>query len=506
MVYSDLSPPPPPPPLPGSMPSSLYHPIPAQDDLQERQRMPSYDSSLESSTSPYSMCTETSSGSSYLIRPQLHSQASSLSSVSLDPCSQRRYTYDNTTTESGSANGMRSPPPPYHPEARIHTQDLRVSPNPPLSIEEATPYQYSTDSKSPYGLTFYEPEEQKRSPAESQDLLAALAEKETQFQARERELEQLQRELEEARSRNETILSERVGEAEVYMTSIRELEELLGRKNMEVEGVRQELEQHHEEIQALNASRGHVNPDELYKMDNNPHGICLIINNHKFYHPTDPEKAHPDRGGAEIDQFNLAQTFRYLRYKVEVQENLTSDQMTDTVLRMSQRDHSQYDSFICCVLTHGEKELVHGSDSNAVNLADLTGVMKFCTSLRGKPKMFFVQACRGDAEDKGVPLERDSGGVQSVIPQEADFLYGYATPPGSAAYRSRRHGSWYISELCKVFTDNAYHGNLSSMMKKVNNNVSRAFTKEGLKQCAEYVDRLRQEVHFFHFIKNKPKH
>ena len=129
--------------------------------------------------------------------------------------------------------------------------------------------------------------------------------------------------------------------------------------------------------------------------------------------------------------------------------------------------------------------------------------------------MFFIQACRGDREDEGHKLaeedvtQRDSGGKQPpsahTIPQEADFFFGYATPLGNAAYRSRRHGSWYISELCKVLTKLAYTSNLSNMMRKVNDNVCKAFTKEGYKQTAEFVDRLRKEVHFFHFSKVQQK-
>ncbi len=381
---------------------------------------------------------------------------------------------------------------------------------PHISLEESSPYELSAIAGNPHGLTFpKETEERQRTSYEAQQLLDQLASKEAQFMNKEQEIQQLARELDDARRRNEGLIAERVGEAEVYLTSIRELEELLLRKNSEVESLRVELERFHEEAQALHASRGHINPDELYQMNKNPHGICLIINNSEFHHPTDPSKAHPNRGGSEIDQFNLTQTFRYLRYKVEVRQNLTSDQMTDTMMQLSQQDHSNYDSFVCCILTHGEAEVVHGSDSTPVPIRDLTGLMKYCTTLAGKPKMFFIQACRGEDEDKGVQLEdfqKDSGGTKAVIPQGADFFFGYATPPDFAAYRSRRHGSWYISELCKVFTDNAYHGNLSSMMKKVNNNVTKAFTKEGRKQCPEVVDRLRNEVHFFHLIKNKPRH
>lgn len=40
--------------------------------------------------------------------------------------------------------------------------------------------------------------------------------------------------------------------------------------------------------------------------------------------------------------------------------------------------------------------------------------------------------------------------VKEMIPNEADFLLGYATVPGYVSFRSRNHGSWYIRKLCEL--------------------------------------------------------
>ena len=341
--------------------------------------------------------------------------------------------------------------------------------------------------------------------AETNELLQELGLKQGELTQKEGEISKLKSELSEAHQRTEGILQERVGEVEVYTQSIRNLEDILKVKNEEVQSLIMDLRALHGRMETIQATNNAFDPEDLYPMTNSPHGLCIIINNHQFFHHTEPEKAHTERGGAKIDEYNLTQTFRYLRYKVELHENLTSQRMKDLMMITAQRDHSEYDSFICCILTHGETNLVHGADSEAVNLLDLAGVMKMCGTLRGKPKLFFIQACRGDSEDEGFEysdIQHDAPNLGTPsIPQEADFFFGYATPQGNAAYRSRRHGSWYISELCKVLTKQAYTHNLSSMMKKVNFQVSKAFTKEGHKQAPEFVDRLRKEVHFFHFSK-----
>ena len=340
-----------------------------------------------------------------------------------------------------------------------------------------------------------------------QQFLQDLAMKQEELDRKEEEIARLKQELDRAES------SEK-GEAEKFELNIRELKEMLRIKAEEVAGLTYEVQHFHTQMESMQAAIP-FNEKDFYRMDRNPHGICIIINNHKFYHPTDPSKARTNRGGAEVDQKNLRLTFQYLRYNVEIYENLTHTQMMDVMLSMAHRDHAEYDSFVCCILTHGEENLVYGADTIPVSLLDLTGVMKMCKTLINKPKMFFIQCARGDHEAVGHCLDVEEADQHfkhklpiastHTIPQEADFFFGYATPLGNAAYRSRRHGSWYISELCKMLTTLAYTSNLSNMMRRVNDNVCKAFTKDGHKQTAEFVDRLRKGVHFFHFSKVQQK-
>ena len=269
--------------------------------------------------------------------------------------------------------------------------------------------------------------------------------------------------------------------------AIVQLQDDLKLRNSELNKLRQEMRDLYTAI--TSGGKG----EEYYAMPNTPHGICLIINNHKF-HQVDPRyKALSDRGGAHVDQRNLVLTFEFLHYKVEVHENCTSIEMVELMKEMSCRDHSQYDSFVCCINTHGEEGKVFGADSLPVDLRDMTGLVEgtFCRTLIDKPKLFFVQAGREEAEDPGIKVLSDGNGS---LP---DFFFGYATHLGGSAYRSRRHGSWYISELCQVFSQDFQVLGLRSMMEKVNRKVLEASTKEGYRQCPEVVDQLRKEVHFF---------
>ena len=53
------------------------------------------------------------------------------------------------------------------------------------------------------------------------------------------------------------------------------------------------------------------------------------------------------------------------------------------------------------------------------------------------------------------PAPVDEGSNAVTLPNEADFLLGYATMPGYVSYRSRSSGSWYISKLAEVLQKHA---------------------------------------------------
>ena len=133
--------------------------------------------------------------------------------------------------------------------------------------------------------------------------------------------------------------------------------------------------------------------------------------------------------------------------------------LCQTLSDISRCDHSNYDSFVCCILSHGFQDKIIGADSNPVKINDLATLFKgnFCRSLINKPKLFIFQACRGRIRDSGIAVETDDPEddaediIRHSLPSDSDFLYGYATPPGCVSWRNHKYGSWYISSLCRVF-------------------------------------------------------
>lgn len=147
---------------------------------------------------------------------------------------------------------------------------------------------------------------------------------------------------------------------------------------------------------------------------------------------------------------------------MEEYRDLTAEEIRKTVNIFRSEDHEDKDCFVCCILSHGKKGIIYGVDGQEVPIRELTAsfTAQNCISLAGKPKVFFIQACQGDAFHKGVTIETDSGEQDfsveqdarfqlDCIPAEADFLLGMATLQDYVSYRSPREGTWYIQALCQ---------------------------------------------------------
>ncbi|KAF4080072.1 hypothetical protein AMELA_G00166170 [Ameiurus melas] len=171
-----------------------------------------------------------------------------------------------------------------------------------------------------------------------------------------------------------------------------------------------------------------------------------------------------------------------MHFIVEERRNLSRSDMQNTAKEFAAKDHSRMDIFVCCILSHGEKGAVFGIDGESVAIRDLTLPFAECSTLTGKPKLFFIQACQGNDLQKGVlmkdgfkgELEDDAKKADlSSVPIEADFLIGMATVESYKSFRHIREGSIYIQELCKHLKDCCpKKEDLLSILTKVNRSVS----------------------------------
>lgn len=104
-------------------------------------------------------------------------------------------------------------------------------------------------------------------------------------------------------------------------------------------------------------------------------------------------------------------------------------------------NHADSDCFVIVAMTHGNSTHLHATDDKfrQEKIWD-PFIGKSCKALIGKPKLFFIQACRGNYHSPGV--EYTSPATDSIpkekswiIPDSADHLIMYASPEKCVSYR-----------------------------------------------------------------------
>ena len=255
-----------------------------------------------------------------------------------------------------------------------------------------------------------------------------------------------------------------------------------------------------------------------------PRGMTLIINIRSF---NDEVGEQSTRLGSEKDVDLLKALFGDLGFMVQTKENLTKDELMNELRDVVRQDHSSYDCFVLCLMSHGKSGGVMCSDKVTISIEDLQRMFRECPTLIGKPKLFFIQACRGDEEDEGkyavtdndISADKqvneakkaispeDSVNQQATkIPTNSDFLFAFSTVDRFVSYRNVCKGSYYVRCLVEVFRERVADDHLLEMLTLVNQKVSevaverKSSENEGgrkiCKQSPEFRNTLRKKLRF----------
>ncbi|XP_037370881.1 caspase-2 isoform X2 [Talpa occidentalis] len=255
-----------------------------------------------------------------------------------------------------------------------------------------------------------------------------------------------------------------------------------------------------------------------YRLQSRPRGLALVLSNVHFTGEKDLEF----RSGGDVDHSMLVTLFKLLGYSVHVLLDQTAQEMQEKLQDFAQLPaHRATDSCIVALLSHGVEGGVYGVDGKLLQLQEVFRLFDNanCPSLQNKPKMFFIQACRGDETDRGVDQqdgkqharspeceESDAGRevlLKVRLPTRSDMICGYACLRGTAAMRNTKRGSWYIEALTQVFSERAGDTHVADMLVKVNALIKE---REGYapgtefhrcKEMSEYCSTLCQHLYLF---------
>ncbi|XP_067238189.1 caspase-6-like [Chanodichthys erythropterus] len=234
------------------------------------------------------------------------------------------------------------------------------------------------------------------------------------------------------------------------------------------------------ETDSLNQSVFSLDPNEEYKMNHKKRGMALIFNHENFYWHL---RLH-SRSGTNADRDNLVRRFKELDFEVKAYDDYKRDQVLGEIKEAAAANHVDADCFVCIFLSHGENGHIYAYDEK-IEIQEVTDLFKgdMCRSLVGKPKVFILQACRGDKHDDPViPMDVvDSQAVNEVVvdagvlytlPAGADFLMCYSVAEGYYSHRETVNGSWYIQDLCDILRRYGSSLEFTEILTLVNRKVS----------------------------------
>ncbi|XP_015190532.1 PREDICTED: caspase-like [Polistes dominula] len=225
---------------------------------------------------------------------------------------------------------------------------------------------------------------------------------------------------------------------------------------------------------AMKPLNNEIEVTQMYPMRGKKRNLAFIFCHEKFYRNKEKKRI-----GVVADCNNLIPLLQTFNFAVKIYKDQTRDKILDILSKVAQTVQSDIDCLLIVVMTHGHSGILCAYDE-PYDIIDLWSPFSEnnCPSLKGKPKLFFIQACRGDDVDAGTELQYEENtqfkqqlssenslpdvsvyklSPMELIkikldmlrtPDERDFLIGYSTAPVSF---KNKYGSWFIQEICSIF-------------------------------------------------------
>uniref|UniRef100_A0A8C8YXR0 Uncharacterized protein n=1 Tax=Prolemur simus TaxID=1328070 RepID=A0A8C8YXR0_PROSS len=242
--------------------------------------------------------------------------------------------------------------------------------------------------------------------------------------------------------------------------------------------------------------------------------LALIICNTEFDHLA-------PRHGAEHDIVGMKGLLEGLGYSVDVKEKLTARGMESVLREFAARpEHKSSDSTFVVLMSHGILDGIcgtrHSEETSDVLPYDTVFQLfnnRNCVSLKDKPKVIIVQACRG--ANRGEVWVRDSpespenpvAASFSQSPEnleedavckahvEKDFIAFCSSTPHNVSWRDITSGSLFITQLITYFRKYSWCCHLQEVFRK----VQQSFETPSVQAQMPTIERLSMTRYFYVF-------
>ncbi len=236
-------------------------------------------------------------------------------------------------------------------------------------------------------------------------------------------------------------------------------------------------------------------------------GFALIISND--YSNTPEVWELPTLTGTEVDAKLMDGTFKALNFDTLPVHNLGRGRLMKVVRETAGRNYPRSCKAIAVVFAG------HGNSSNCLCMQDGSTVAireiveEFLPSkapmIGSIPKLFFIDACRGDATTQSVTVPRGGGEVFQrggnevatlQVPDQGNFLLAHSTMPNYRAYELKGKGGIWMTSLARKLRTS--RKSVEDILSEVNQDMMKLFQSpdwSGRMQQPEKLSRLNQIVY-----------
>lgn len=234
-------------------------------------------------------------------------------------------------------------------------------------------------------------------------------------------------------------------------------------------------------------------------------GLFLFICNLYFGKEGKNESVHEGRfrKGGVLDVSSIAPAVALLDVEYKLHENKRAEEILEIIDGVKDMmEKNLYHSLFLVISTHGAKGTIVGTDEVSIDVEEqiIKPLHNYqCSGLRGKPKIFILNCCRGNMDPDAIPREgmsRDDAPpsrtravskfktkkVEEIdtVPKIGDYMVVYSTPKDVSSYRFYEKGSPLLqtlsSRIIKLAEDKALsHTSLQVLVTKVQQQIITEF-------------------------------
>ena len=197
--------------------------------------------------------------------------------------------------------------------------------------------------------------------------------------------------------------------------------------------------------------------------------------------------------GSKEDEKRLKEVFEKLGFTVVVHLNLKFNEITSKMSGYGTddgiKDHKGK-AFVFIILSHGnEGDIVYAADGKSFKVHELQKYFHTtsCESLAGVPKVFLIDACRGEKEERHPFLikagaNQESSETRTYITDSSDFITVFASTHGNQSYvykkGGEKKGSCFTQTLVEVIEEADEDIEFNEIIREVRFRVQQAVKQD----------------------------